>query len=100
MEHIRESARGYDAGGKGHSAKSNITLSLPDALLVALKERAADRGQSVNQLVRRLIEHELGVNPWMGLVELARSIPPQSRGDRSKWSREDLYKGNRFGDAG
>lgn len=100
MDRVRESARGYNAGAKGRSAKSNITLSLPDALLVALKERAADRGQSVNQLVRGLIEHELGVNPWMGLVELARSIPPNPEADRSKWSREDLYRGKRFGDAG
>jgi hypothetical protein len=36
------------------------TIDMPDALMRAAKARAADRGESLKDLVNRALEHELG----------------------------------------
>ncbi len=38
------------------------TIDVPDALMRAAKARAADRGESLKDLVHRALAHELGVS--------------------------------------
>lgn len=97
MRKVHEARAAY---GEAKAQTGNITLSLPIELLESAKELAAKRGQSLNALVREVLQHE--VQPaatGKRFVEFARSIPLNPDADPTKWTREDAYRGKRFGDS-
>jgi hypothetical protein len=72
----------------------NVTLSIDDHVLDRARKLAAERGTSVNQMVRDFLSRETGseteeqYRSRMRLVELARN---SHRGMTGAWSREEAY---------
>ena len=78
-----------------HVNMSNVTISVPDQLLEAARQRAAARGTSLNALLREYLAAYAGgeeerLRPFRELVELA---------DRSRrkvgaraWTRDELHE--------
>jgi hypothetical protein len=72
----------------------NVTLSIDEHVLDRARKLAAERGTSVNQMVRDFLAREAGVETEaqyrarMELVELARN---SNRGMDWKWNREEIY---------
>jgi hypothetical protein len=72
----------------------NITLSVDEKVLTAVRRHAADRNSSVNALVREyltnLAAHEGRANRARGRLRL---LSKQSKGQLGKktWSREQLH---------
>ncbi len=72
----------------------NVTLSIEDHVLDRARKLAAERGTSVNQMVRDFLAREAGVETEAQyrarreLVELARN---SDHGMDWKWNREEIY---------
>ncbi len=73
---------------------TNLTLSVDEDLLRQARVRALEQGTSVNAVVRRYLEHYVGVSARDGIVgflELAgRARASSGPGGRS-WSRDELH---------
>ncbi len=96
MQKVKEAKAAY---GERKAQTGNLTLSLPIELLEGAKELAAKRGQSLNALVRDVLQHEVRpATATKSLAEFVRSIPLNPNADPTKWTREDIYRGKRFGD--
>jgi len=76
----------------------NITLSIPEDLLEASRQYAAEHRTSVNQLVREMLAQRT-LRPqegedaeWQKQCDaLARQV--RVRGNAGKWTRMDAYEG-------
>jgi hypothetical protein len=72
----------------------NVTLSIDDKVLERARRLAAERGTSVNRMIREFLARETGTETEdayrarMELVELARN---SHRGMTGPWSREEAY---------
>ena len=71
----------------------NLTISIPDHLLEKARKYAAQRGTSLNNLLREYLEELVGMNKEQlkkvlnDLLELS----DRHTGKLEKWKREDLY---------
>lgn len=71
----------------------NLTISIPDHLLEKARKYAAQRGTSLNNLLREYLEELVGLNKEQlkkvlnDLLELS----DRHTGKLEKWKREDLY---------
>ncbi len=92
----------------------NLTLALDDDLLAQYRVLAAQRKTTVNALIRKHIEEELGgeerrkeAREWMvakateNIARDAERDVARARGEPVedetwRWSREDTYSGHRF----
>lgn len=71
----------------------NITISVDEELLRQVKEYARERGQSVNSLIKEVLERAVGrrdENPWVEFLRLGEELQLK-RNPGETWSREDLY---------
>jgi hypothetical protein len=72
----------------------NVTLSIDDRVLDRARKLAAERGTSVNQMVRDYLaretatETEAAYRARMEMVEMARN---SHRGMLGEWNREEAY---------
>ena len=79
-----------------------VTLALPVALTDDLRVLARKHNQSLDELVVTLIANFVAGEAracTQRFVELARTtgLAPKT-GDKRTWTREDAYRGKRFGD--
>jgi len=71
----------------------NLTISIPDHLLEKAKKYAAQRGTSLNNLLREYLEELVGLNKEQlkkvlnDLLELS----DRHTGKLERWKRENLY---------
>jgi len=71
----------------------NLTISIPDHLLEKARKYAAQRGTSLNNLLREYLEELVGLNKEQlkkvlnDLLELS----DRHTGKVERWKREDLY---------
>ncbi len=71
----------------------NLTISIPDHLLEKARKYAAQRGTSLNNLLREYLEELVGLNKEQlkkvlnDLLELS----DRHTGKLERWKREDLY---------
>jgi len=71
----------------------NLTISIPDHLLEKARKYAAQRGTSLNNLLREYLEELVGMNKEQlkkvlnDLLELS----DRHTGKLERWKREDLY---------
>ena len=78
---------------------ANLTIVVDDAILKRARQKALDRGESVNRvLARRLAEyaqqenrHRRALRALVRLAEEADARPGSRRGGRS-WTRDDLHE--------
>jgi hypothetical protein len=72
----------------------NVTLAIDDSLLERARKLAAERGTSVNKMVREFLARETGTETEKqrkareALVELAKS---STYGMSGPWNREEIY---------
>ena len=73
----------------------NVTLSIDDQLLDRARKLAAERGTSVNRMIREFLARETGTESEdayrarMEMVEMARKATGGLGG--WKWNREEIY---------
>lgn len=76
-------------------AKTNVTLSLDEALLRRARARALERGTSVNEVIRRYLEEFAGGDDREHAMTrfLARAAKSKagSPGEKRAWTRDELY---------
>ena len=75
--------------------KANLTLSVEEQVLRRARVRAAERGTSVNALVRdylgRLAGEDPGRSAAMNILSLAAQSKASSGPAGRTWTRDDLY---------
>jgi hypothetical protein len=75
----------------------NLTLNLPEPLLLALRVCAAKRNQSMTSVVKEAIERTVEEGDDAGqaaqrLIERMRNAPDRGIGGKITWTREDLHE--------
>ncbi len=73
----------------------NVTVSIPEHLLEKARKYAAQRGTSLNNLLREYLEELVGLDRE-GLEEALRDLlesADRHKGRLGRWKREDLYEG-------
>lgn len=72
----------------------NVTISLPDHLLERARRYAAQRGTSLNHLLREYLEELVGLNRAQLEESLKRMLELSDKytGSLVKYKREDLYE--------
>ena len=73
----------------------NVTISLPENLLIAGRKYAQEHHTSLNELIRELLRKSVlksNNHPWLdSTLQLMSNAKGNSEG--KKWTREDLYNG-------
>ncbi|GAB6886536.1 hypothetical protein JCM13304A_00340 [Desulfothermus okinawensis JCM 13304] len=72
----------------------NITISIPDHLLEKARRYAAERGTSVNKLIREYLEELVGLNTSQlkAVLNELMELSDTYKGRLDEWDREDLYE--------
>ena len=72
----------------------NLTISIPDHLLEKARKYAAQRGTSLNNLLREYLEELVGLNKEQLKKVLNDLLVLSDRytGKLERWKREDLYE--------
>jgi hypothetical protein len=75
----------------------NVTLSLPEGLLRRFRIFAAERNQSMTQLMAEAIEGLLndrkrGIGANRRFLERIRNAPDRGTKGKIRWSREELHE--------
>lgn len=73
----------------------NVTVSIPDHLLEKARKYAAQRGTSLNSLIREYLEELVGLDRERleGTLNELLELSDRHTGKLEKWRREDLYEG-------
>jgi hypothetical protein len=72
-------------------AMKNVTLSMDEALLSRASEVARERGTTLNDMVRKLLEREIQ-SPRPSLEEIFRYIDEHPVKSDRGWTRDELYE--------
>ena len=74
--------------------KKNVTLSLPEPLLRRFRAYAAERGQSMSDLmaeaIRGMVDPEIDAARGARLVTRIKSAPDRGTGVVIRWTRDDM----------
>jgi hypothetical protein len=75
----------------------NLTVNLPEPLLLALRVCAATRNQSMTSIVKEAIERTVEEGDEAGqaakrLIERMRNSPDRGIGGKITWTRDDLHE--------
>ena len=70
----------------------NITLSIPDDLLMKSREYASTHGTSLNNLIRKLLRITVMTERKKGLESLFEHMDKVKVSTSKKWTREELYE--------
>jgi len=71
----------------------NLTISIPDHLLEKARKYAAQRGTSLNNLLREYLEELVGLNKEQlkKILNDLLDLSDRHTGKLERWKREDLY---------
>jgi hypothetical protein len=79
------------------STHKNVTLSLPEALLKRFRVYAAERNQSMTQLMAEAIQvlmnqEKRGVGAKRRFLDRIHNAPDRGTKGKIRWSREELHE--------
>ncbi len=70
----------------------NVTLSIPENLLLKSREYAQMHGTNLNSLIRTLLKNTVKKDVEEGLKVLFEQMDTQKVNKNEAWSREELYE--------
>ena len=70
----------------------NITLSIPDDLLIKSREYALKHGTSLNKLVRELLQSTVVTDRKKKLNSLFEQMDKSKVKTNIKWTRDEIHK--------